>query len=433
VVDGVGSGEQAMAKHGRIRAVSRGAFLVALAWVAAAQPAESAPVTSRVDVRSDGGLPEFGGVVSNLSADGRLVAFSSSANDLTPDDTHEGAMGRDVFVRDRGAATTTRISVASNGAQGNGESDEPSISAGGRLVAFSSYASNFAAGDLNENADVFVRDRRSATTTIVSVASNGARASSWSGQPSISASGRFVAFTSLATNLARVRGLRERVFVHDRRTRRTRLVTPVRWNASRPSISANGRFVAFTRARPRTSSVHVVDRRTGRIRRVDLSSRERPADRASHSASISGSGRFVAFASRARNLIPHDGNRGPDIFVRDRRRGTTRRISIRPNGSPLRRCPRTSNPDVEPPPLCAGDPKISANGRYVTFITHVRRFDHTGPPGGVFLRDRRTRQTTRISITSNGQPVSADLPSISPDGRFVAFRQDGILIRGPLR
>ena len=226
-----------LSRHGPPRypsAVRSGAVLAALPCGASPEPATRAAATSRVDVSFNGARPEFGGVVSSLSAGGRLVAFSSSANNLTPDDTHAGAMGRDVFVRDRARATTTRVSVASNEAQGDDESDEPSISAGGHHVAFSSYASNFAAGDANGNSDVFVRDRRTGTTTLVSVASNGVQSNSFSGDPSISADGRFVAFESLASNLAAVRGFHSRVYVHDRRTASTTLITAVTARFARP-------------------------------------------------------------------------------------------------------------------------------------------------------------------------------------------------------
>ena len=391
--------------------------------------------TSRVDVSSAGARPEFAGVVSSLSAGGRFVAFSSSANDLTPDDTHEGAMGRDVFVRDRARSTTSRVSVASNEAQGDNESDEPSISADGRFVAFSSYASNFAAGDGNGNSDVFVRDRRSGTTTLVSVSSSGVPGDSFSGAPSISADGRFVAFASLALNLAPVSGFHTRVYVHDRRTRRTTLISPAAGDASDPSISADGRVVALTRQRgQRSSSVHVHDRRTGRTTRVDVSSRERPATRAGLSPSVSRTGRFVAFASRAANLVAGDRNGGEDIFVRDRRRGTTRRVSIRPNGRPVRRCPPSEEPGNLPPPVCAGEPAISGDGRFVLFRTEVRGFDASGVDGGVFVRDRRRGRTRRVSFTPGGRAAGdADLPSLSADGRFATFRTAGIFVRGPLR
>ena len=133
----------------------------------------------------------------------------------------------------------------------------------GDFVAFSSYASNFAAGDANGNSDVFVRDRRTAPRASSSVASNGVPANSFSGDPSISADGRFVAFESLASNLAAARDLHRRVYVHDRRTASTTLITAVSRDSSDPSISADGRLVAFTRQQgERSSSVHVHDRRT---------------------------------------------------------------------------------------------------------------------------------------------------------------------------
>lgn len=410
-----------------------GPLLAALACGGSPEAAIPAAATSRVDVRSNGARPEVGGVVSSLSASGRFVAFSSSANNLTPDDTHAGAMGRDVFVRDRARATTTRVSVASNEAQGDGESDQPSISAGGRHVAFSSYASNFAAGDANGNSDVFVRDRRTGTTTLVSVASTGVQANSFSGDPSISADGRFVAFESLASNLAAVRDLHSRVYVHDRRTASTTLITAVSRDSSDPSISADGRVVAFTRQQGERSSVHVRDRRTGRTTRVDVSSRERPANGPSFSPSVSRTGRFVAFVSRGANLVAGDRNQGPDVFVRDRKRGTTQRVSIRPNGQPVRRCPPSEEPGNLPPPICAGEPAISGSGRFVVFRTEVRRFDRAAVRGGVFVRDRRRGRTRRISITPRGRAAGdAGLPSISADGRFATFRRDGIFIRGPL-
>ena len=412
-----------------------GPLLAALACHGSPETAIPAAATSRVDVSFNGARPEVGGEVSNVSADGRFVAFSSSANNLTPDDTHEGAMGRDVFVRDRARATTTRISVASNEAQGDDESDQPSISAGGRHVAFSSYASNFTAGDANGNSDVFVRDRRTGTTTLVSVASNGVPANSFSGDPSISADGRFVAFESLASNLAAVRDLHNRVYVHDRRTAGTTLITAVSRDSRDPSISADGRVVAFTRQQgERPSSVHVYDRRTGRTTRVDVSSRERPAKRPGFSPSVSRTGRFVAFASRGANLVAGDRNQGPDVFVRDRKRGTTRRVSIRPNGHPVRRCPPSEAPGELPPPICAGEPAISGSGRFVVFRTEVRRFDRAAVRGGVFVRDRRRGRTRRISVTPGGRAAGdAELPSISADGRFATFRTEGIFIRGPLR
>src|SRR5262249_4022499 len=136
-----------------------------------------------------------------ISADGRFVVFASEAAGLVPDDTNGVS---DVFVRDRVSGTTERASVDSNGVQGNAPSggpSDPSISADGRYVAFTSLASNLVPRDTNGYGDVFVRDRRTGTTERVSVGTGGAEAHHVSASPSISADGRYVAFTSFASDL----------------------------------------------------------------------------------------------------------------------------------------------------------------------------------------------------------------------------------------
>jgi Tol biopolymer transport system component len=134
----------------------------------------------------------------SISASGRFVAFESTASNLVPGD---GNGTSDVFVRDRKRGKTRRASLSSAGAEGNGSSHSASISADGRFVAFYSFASNLVAGDGNGFFDVFVRDRKSGKTRRVSVRSNGAEGNDHSFNPSISADGRFVAFDSGASNL----------------------------------------------------------------------------------------------------------------------------------------------------------------------------------------------------------------------------------------
>src|SRR3989440_488453 len=190
------------------------AGLVGEVW--AAQQAS----TKRVSVDSLGaqGIGDSEG--PSISADGRFVAFYSSAANLVGSDTN-GV--RDVFVRDRKTGKTTRVSVDSHGAQGNGDSEGPSISADGRFVAFLSSASNLVGGDTNGVRDVFVRDRKTGKTRRVSVDSHGAQGKGASFVPSISANGRFVAFSSVANNL--VGGdtnTASDVFVRDRKTGKTR-------------------------------------------------------------------------------------------------------------------------------------------------------------------------------------------------------------------
>src|SRR5439155_1684435 len=132
-----------------------------------------------------------------LSGDGRFVAFSSSATDLVPGDTNGWS---DVFVRDLQTKTTTRISAAPGGAEGDDFSSFPCLSAIGRLVAFSSEATNLVAGgDTNGKRDAFVYDRETGTMTRVSVGTGG-EANDDTGYPIISGNGRYVAFASKATN-----------------------------------------------------------------------------------------------------------------------------------------------------------------------------------------------------------------------------------------
>jgi Tol biopolymer transport system component len=169
--------------------------------------------TTRVSVDSNGneGIPlggigviDLGSLDPSISADGRYVAFSSGDINLVPDDSN-GV--RDIFVHDLLTGETTRVSVDSNGNQANGTSSNPSISADGRYVTFTSDASNLVNDDTQGATDVFVHDRVTGITSRVSVNSQGEQAlggygGTFSGLPTISGDGRFVAFLSNAANLA---------------------------------------------------------------------------------------------------------------------------------------------------------------------------------------------------------------------------------------
>ena len=206
---------------------------------------------------------------------------------------------------------TTRVSVAADGSQGeDGESDTPSVSADGRYVAFVSWASTLVPGDTNGSPDVFVHDRARHRTTRVSVRSDGAPANHGaSAYPVISADGRFVAFSNSSTNL--VPGYTRpgmRIYLHDRRRGRTTVVRSRRGRSDNyPSISANGRMVAFERSGRRSARILVWDRKARRTLRVDVSTHDRGANAASVTPAISANGRYVAFVSAASNLVPHEG------------------------------------------------------------------------------------------------------------------------------
>jgi Tol biopolymer transport system component len=222
------------------------------------------------------------------------------------------------------------MSVASDGKPGNGASFSPQISGDGRFVAFVSEATNLVGGDTNGAADVFVHDRETGRTTRVSVASNGAPVNGDAFTPSISGDGRYVAFATDAGNL--VPGDANHasdVFVHDRQTGRTVLVSaagdghPSDRGSFAPSLSADGRAVSFVTDGAllpddtnHTEDVYVADLSTGALRRVSLASDGSEGDRPSTGPSISGDGTAVAFESLATNLVVPDTNTAEDVFWR---------------------------------------------------------------------------------------------------------------------
>ena len=267
-----------------------------------------------------------------ISADGRYVAFLSGASNLVPGDTN-GVV--DLFVRDRRARRTVRASVATGGAQADAEARFPAISPGGRYVAFSSFAANLTPGDANGTVDVFLRDLATGRTERVAVGLGGAVANGFSDFPSISAEGRFVAFTSRAGNLVPgdTNG-RNDVFVRDRVAGTT---TRVRGTAGAEGavISADGRFVAYTL----DSDVFLRDRQAGTTVKVSVARDGGRANGDSYLASLAPGGRHVGFVSRAANLVPGDTNGnidtdgGWDAFVRDVAAGRTVRVSVAADGA----------------------------------------------------------------------------------------------------
>src|SRR3954453_6718010 len=168
-----------------------GASLAPAAWAAQG-------TTVRVSVAAGGGDTSANSNWPSASADGRYVAFSSWADNVVPNDANGES---DVFVRDLQTGTTRLVSVASDGTQANGASFTPSISADGDVVAFRSDATNLVANDTEGFVDVFVHTMSTGRTIRVSQQPSGVGANRDSIEPSISADGRVVAFSSLAHNL----------------------------------------------------------------------------------------------------------------------------------------------------------------------------------------------------------------------------------------
>jgi len=344
--------------------------------------------TTRVSVSSLGEQADACSGAASLSSDGRFVVFHSEATNLVPNDTNRSC---DVFVHDRYWAETVRVSIAHDGAQGAMWSSFATISADGRYVAFYSPANNMVPDDTNQTGDVFVRDLETATIRRVSVASDGEQGNGLSADAQISADGRYIAFNSVAANLvADDDNGQEDIFVHDRVTRQTERVSQA-WNGLQsngqslePSISADGRYVAYcsyannlfpgdTNGRP---DVFVFDRQTRDTIHVSVSSTGAKGNDASVSPSISPDGYFVAFASAADNLVPEDSLGWIDIFVHGLHTGQTVRVS-------------TSTCTVEAE-SDSSDPSLSDQGYFVAFTSLAENLvpDDTNQRADIFVHER---------------------------------------------
>ena len=383
-------------------------------------------ITERVSVASDGTQANRESRHSSVSADGRYVTFSSNASTLVDADTN-GAW--DVFVRDRQLGVTERVSVASNADQTNDLSDYPAISDDGRYVAFSSSAKNLVAGDKNYFWDIFVHDRQTGITDRVSVDSSGAEANGASFDAAISADGRYVAFYSYASNLVEgdTNGDSD-IFIHDCQTGITERVnvasdgTEANIGAAYPSISADGRYVTFTTNASNlvvgdTNDAHDIfihDRQTGITERMNVASDGTQANGWSNFSEISADGRYVTFHSSANNLVAGDTNGTGDVFVRDRQTGITERVNVAAE--------RTQNNSS------SAYIATSADGRYATYHSSASNLvaGDTNERVDVFLYDRQTGVTEIMSVSSDGTQANqaSSFPSISAEGQCVAFSSD---------
>mgnify|MGYP000089842319 CR=1 FL=1 len=303
-----------------------------------------------------------------VSALGQHVAFVSEASNLVTGDSNGIA---DVFLRDRPNYTTTRIDISTAGTQANGVPvSPPAISQSGAFVAFASQASNLVASDTNGFADVFVRDVSLGVTTRVSVLTSGLEANGTSHEPALSLDGRYVAFTSTATNMAHSVSTPQ-IYVHDRQTATTQIV-------SRGTSGFGG-------------------------------------NAASNGASISSDGRYVAFSSTSTDLVAADTNGKSDVFVRDTLLNTTTRVSVANGGLQAN----------DHSPLA---PTLSADGRWIVFTSLASNLvaPDANNTWDVFVHDLQTATTVRASVgpggaEGNGPSGWMARSSITDDGRFVAF------------
>jgi uncharacterized repeat protein (TIGR01451 family) len=406
------------------------AGVLVLSGVAAAQPAPG--FTELVSVSSAGVQGDQDSQRPSVSADGRFVAFASLSDNLVPADTN---LSSDIFVRDRRTGTTQRVSVSTAGRQSNRDSGllngmgGPSISADGRYVAFDSEATNLVRGDTNGAADVFVHDRLTGTTERVSVASGGAQANAGGTEPDISGDGRFVAFVSFSDNLVPDANFTGDIFVRDRQTGVTERISeaPDGTDANSqslltPRLNDDGRFVYFTSfasnlvpADTDNSDVdaYLFDRLTQTMTAITSNRGSSGSFVINHGTAggISGDGRFLTFTTGDNTFItPDTNNFFEDAWLVDRGTGEYTLVGVNDAGQ--------QGDDS----TFAGD--VSDGGRFVALVSRSTNFG--GPANfreNVYVRDRAAGTTRIVSVASDGTEGDLDSlqPAMTPDGMVIAF------------
>lgn len=302
---------------------------------------------------------EFGGEIP-LSGDGRYACFSSSG----------GSSSQQIFLADRITGQSAMISIDSSGFPGDGGSTTPRVSADARRVVYETDATNLFPGDLNGTRDVVIADVQTGSTTPVSISTSGSQANAPSWRPAISADGRYVSFSSLASNLV----------VGD----------------------SNASWDVFLR-----------DLALGTTILASVNSLGSAAGSSGLESSLSSDGRFVVFTSDASDLVTGDTNGMPDVFVRDLLEGATSRISLDSAGQEANA------------PSHVGPWSVSGDGQVVVFTSDASNLvsNDTNAASDVFRRDRGTGITERISLTAGGAEtvLGGSLGSLAANGSRIAF------------
>jgi Tol biopolymer transport system component len=406
-----------------------------------------------------GGFPDAPSSETAVSADGRVVAFASLADDLVPGDAPGS---QDLFVFDRQNQTTLRLPLPPaplpRGILPGGRAGEPAVSADGEVVAFTDLSPGATgavptplpgtvggppptSGAGPAGPVVLAWDRRSGETRVVSWLLGGRLPAFGSRRPAVSADGRYIAFESTAGRITRDEpppGVSQ-VYRYDRLTGETILVSRgpggvARSDSGQAAISADGDLVVFATAAQEWGTpagvpgavgpgqVYMRQISTGTTELVSRRSDGAAGNGASDAPSISADGRLVAFRSRASDLVGGDRNGVADVFVLNRQTGAVLLVSAGVAGDPA------NGP--------SGAPSISAEGDVVAFLSEATNltFPFAGssaaqaPASGaigpqVYARRLSADQTILISATPAGTPAggASSSPATDADGGVVAF------------
>jgi len=393
--------------------------------------------TGLLSLGLDGNSAQGFSFVEDISADGRVVVFSSGAANLVVDDTNDQT---DLFMVDPATRVIERINVSSQGDEavyGDPEEQTPQsgsarVSGDNRFIVYESNALNLVEDDTNDLTDIFLWDRESRTTSRVSVSSAGQPSMNGASfHPDISENGQFVVFNSYAADLIDgVNDFTSHIYLRDLATGDTRLISrspeglPGDGDSQLPSISADGQFIVYVSSAENLvesettnliTDVFVYDAEAGTTEKVNLSSMGVEANANSSifasAPAISADGRFVAFASQASNLVSNDTNGQTDVFVRDRLNDTTRRVSVSSSGRELT-IEFMEFPDID----------ISDDAQFVTFDSSSPDLveGDSNNRNDVFIHELSTGITSLVSENTE----FAYRGRINADGRFVTYSSD---------
>lgn len=383
------------------------------------------PRTDRASVTGSGAAGSGASSAPSMNSDGSLVTFVSlSTNFVT------GVNGSQIYLHNR---QTNQIEVISRDSdttavnKGDGVSSDPAISADGRFVAFVSQSTNLVAGVSGQQ--VYLRDRQTGQTTLISKSSSGVTSNGGvNSSPAISSDGRYIAFVSVATNLG-VAGGNQQIYLHDRVTGITSLISkdnnavPGDGTSATPAINADGRYIAFASVSTNLGTaggnqqIYIHARLTGANGTTSLVSKDSvptAGNGNSSTPSVSGDGRFVAFVSGATNIVT--GFSGQQVYVHDRNTGAngTNSLISRDNSG----VPNAGNQN-------SSAPSISSDGRYVAFTSLATNLETSVSGQQIYRHDRNGPTTSLVSRDNTGSLVegnaSSEAPSISGNGAFVAF------------
>jgi CSLREA domain-containing protein len=373
-----------------------------------------------------GGVPANGRSLSPaISDDGRYVTFVSEATNLVAGDTNNRD---DVFLYDRTTCTLSLISVAASGTiSGSGDSVTPAISPDGRYVVFTSASNNLLPGTTSGAWSIYLRDTLTNTTSLISKAPDGAAPNGQSHHPTISSSGRYIAYQSQATNIAGTGTLSSgfyNILLYDTHTNQTVRISKIPdgtlpfGDSTFPKISANERYVTYTATGSNIiagdtnsrSDIFVYDRQTDTTTRVSVASDGTQSNGDSSNVNISSDGSYVTFNSDASTLVA--GVSGmTNVFLHDRVTGQTTLITKSVSGSP--------------PGAGGGAPDMSTDSRYILFLSGANNlvYGDSNNFQDAFVYDRQSDTFTRATLRADGGEANGKVlfASISDDGNIAAY------------